>query len=159
MRKNDHRNITDLLALLVFGIFALCVAALLLTGAGAYKKLTDRGTDSYEQRVAARYMTTRFHQAPQVQIEDFCGLQAMTIREEISGRTYVTRVYCPDGHIRELFAAESAAVSPEDGETVLEAEALVFSVDGKLLKVSITHSDGNRQQLFLWLPEWKEAAP
>ena len=159
MRKNDHRNLTDLLALLVFGIFALCVAAVLLTGAGAYKKLTDRGTDSYGKRVAVRYLTTRFHQAPNVCLEDFSGVQAMTVREEIGGRTYVTRVYCYDGHIRELFAAESAAVSPDDGEILFAAEELSFSVAEEMMTVEIVHPDGVEQQLFLWLPDWKEAAP
>ena len=159
MRKNDHRNLTDLLALLVFVIFALCVAAVLLTGAAAYKKLTDRGTDSYEKRVAVRYLTTRFHQASNVCLEDFCGLQTMTVREEIGGRTYVTRVYCYDGHIRELFAAESTVVSPGDGEILFEAEDLLFSVDEQMMTVEIVHPDGAEQQLFLWLPDWKEAAP
>lgn len=159
MKKNDHRKITDLLAMLVFGIFAVCVAMVLLTGAGAYKKLTDRGTAAYEHRVAVRYLTTRFHQAPAVQVEEFCGLQALTIREEIDGRGYVTRVYCHDGHIRELFAAASAEVSPEDGETVLEAKDLTFDREDGLLTVQITHPDGETQQLLLWLPEWKEDAP
>lgn len=159
MRKNDHANITDLLALAVFGIFALCVAAVLLTGVGAYKNLTDRGTDSYEQRVAARYITTRFHQAPVVQLEDFCGLRAMTVREEIGGRVYVTRVYCHEGYIRELFAAEGAEVSPADGELLLEAESLSFSMDAQLMTVEIGHRSGKTQKLFLWLPEWKEATP
>ena len=124
MRKNDHTRITDLLALTVFAVFALCVAAVLLTGAGVYKRLTERGSESYEQRIAVRYLTTRFHQAPGVQVEEFFGLQAMTVREEIGGRVYVTRVYCHDGYIRELFAAESTAVSPNDGEILLPAEDL-----------------------------------
>lgn len=157
MKKNDHRKITDLLALLVFGVFALCVAAVLLTGAKTYKNLTERGSAVYEHRVAARYLTTRFHQAPSVQVGAFCGLQALTIREEIGGRTYLTRVYCYEGHIRELFAAESAEVSPGDGETVIEAEELTFRLDGQILTVEITHPDGERQQLLLSLPQWKEA--
>lgn len=159
MRKNDHKNLTDLLALLVFGIFALCVAAVLLTGAGAYKKLTDRGTDSYEKSMAVRYLTTRFHQAPRVQVEEFSGLQAMTVREEIGGRVYVTRVYCYDGYIRELFAAESTQVHPGDGEILLAAENLDFSVVDEILTVEIAHSDGDVQQLYLWLPQWKEVSP
>lgn len=149
---------TDLLALLVFGIFALCVAAVLLTGAGAYKRLIERGTDSYDKRVAIRYLTTRFHQAPNVGLEDFSGLQAMTVREEIGGRVYVTRVYCYEGYIRELFAAESTQVHPGDGEILLAAEELTFSVTDGTLTVEITHPDGEAQQLFLWLPQWKEAA-
>lgn len=159
MRKKNRANITDLLALLVFGVFALCVAAVLLTGAKTYRNLTDRGTTAYGHRVAARYLTTRFHQAPQVQVEDFCGLQAMTIREEIAGKTYLTRVYCYDGHIRELFAGESTTVSPGDGEIVMEAQDLSFALDAGLLTVEITHSDGEVQQLLLSLPGWKEADP
>ena len=159
MRQNDHKNLTDLLTQLVFGVFALCVAAVLLTGAGAYKKLTARGTDSYDKRVAVRYLTTRFHQAADMQIEDFSGLQAMTVREKIGGRVYVTRVYCHDGYIRELFAAESTQVHPDDGEILLAAGDLDFSVDDEILIVEITHPDGEVQQLFFWLPKWKEAAP
>lgn len=156
MRKNDHRNITDLLVLLVFGIFALCVAAVLLTGASVYKNLTEQAETAHAHRVAARYLTTRFHQAPAVQVEEFCGVQTLSIREEIGGRTYLTRVYCQDGYIRELFAAESAQVSPDDGETVLEAESLTFEINENLLTVEIIHLDGKTQQLLLALPDWKE---
>lgn len=73
MKRTDYRKITDLSVLLVFGVFALCVAIVLLTGAKAYKTLTDRAEESHAQRVAVRYLTTRFHQAPRVQVEDFCG--------------------------------------------------------------------------------------
>lgn len=159
MENKDHRKITDLLALLLFGVFALCVAAVLLTGAKTYQKLTDRGSVAYAHRVAARYLTTRFHQAPAVEVEDFEGLQTLTVREEISGRTYLTRVYCYEGHIRELFAAGSADVSPGDGEIVVEAEDLAFALDEGILTVEITHPDGEIQKLLLPLPAWKEAAP
>lgn len=159
MENKNHRKITDLLALLVFGVFALCVAAVLLTGAKTYQTLTDRGSEAYSHRIAARYLTTRFHQAPMVEVEDFCGLQTLTVREEIGGRIYLTRVYCYGGHIRELFAAESANVSPGDGEVIIEADALTFALDEGILTVEITHPDGKIQKLLLSLPEWKEAAP
>lgn len=158
MKNNGHRKITDLLALLVFGIFALCVAAVLLMGARTYNTLTGRGSEVYERRVTARYLTTRFHQAEAVQVEDFCGYSAMTIREEISGKTYLTRVYCHEGSIRELFAAESTEVFPEDGEIVMEAESLTFSLEDQLLSVEITHADGSVERLLLALPEWKEVS-
>ena len=156
MKNNGHRNITQLLALLVFGVFALCVAAVLLTGARTYQTLTRRGSEAHAQRVAARYITTRFQQAPAVRVEDFCGLQALTVREEIGGKDYLTRVYCHDGAIRELFAAETAPVTPGDGEIVLKAEKLAFSQEDRLLTVEIVHPDGAVQQLLLALPEWKE---
>lgn len=158
-RNNDHCKTTQLLTLLVFGVFALCVAAVLLTGAKTYRNLTDRGSTAHERRVAVRYLTTRFHQAPEVQVEDFGGVEAMTVREQIGSRTYLTRVYCYDGYLRELFSAENAAVDPEDGEKVLEAETLTFSREGNLLTANITLGDGTCQQLLLSHATWKEAAP
>ena len=124
MEKNGHKKITDLLALLVFGVFALCVAMVLLMSARTYHALTERGTESYDHRTGVRYLTTRFQQSESVCAEDFCGLSAMTIREKIGGKIYLTRVYYYEGSIRELFAAENAEVSPEDGETILEASGL-----------------------------------
>ena len=156
MKNNAHRNITQLLALLVFGVFALCVAAVLLTGGRVYQTLTQRGGDAHSQRVAVRYLTTRFQQAPEVALEDFCGLQALTIREQINGKTYVTRVYCHEGAVRELFSGEKVPVTPDDGEIVLEAEKLAFSQEGRLLTAEITHPDGSVQQLLLAMPTWKE---
>ena len=156
MKNDGHRNITRLLTLVVFGAFALCVAAVLLTGAGTYRTLTQRGSAAHSQRIAARYLTTRFQQAAAVQVEDFCGLPALTDREEIDGKTYVTRVYCYEGTLRELFAAENAPVAPGDGEVILEAESLTFSRADQLLTVEITHPDGRTQRLLLAMPAWKE---
>ena len=156
MKHKGNRKITDILGLLVFGIFAFCVAAVLLTGARTYQTLTHRGDTASNHRVAVRYLTTRFHQAPSVEVEDFCGLQTLAIREEIHGRTYITRVYGYEGTVRELFSGENAQLNPQDGEIVLEAEQLTFSQDDGLLTVEITHPDGKTQRVLLALPEWKE---
>jgi len=156
---NDHRKTTDLLGLLVFGIFALSVAAVLLTGAGAYRNLTARDRLAHEHRTAVRYLSTRFYQAPHVEITDFEGLEAMTIREEIGGRTYLTRVYCCDGYIRELFSGETAKVSPEDGQIILEARELRFAQDEELLRIWVIGTDGKEQQLLLDLSKWKGDQP
>lgn len=156
MKNNGHRKITQLLALLVFGVFALCVAAVLLTGGRAYQTLTQRDSQANSRRVAVRYITTRFQQAPAARVEDFCGLQALTVREEINGKTYITRVYCHEGTVRELFSAAGAQVAPGDGEIVLEAEELTFSQKDSLLTAAVTLPDGSSQRMLLYLPEWKE---
>ena len=156
MNNNGHRRITELLALLVFGLFALCVAAVLLTGAKTYQTLTQRGSEASSHRVAVRYMTTRFQQASAVRVEDFCGLQSLTIPEETGGKAYITRVYCYEGTIRELFSGANAQVAPVDGEIIMEAEMLTFSQEGNLLAVEIRLPDGSCQQLLLHLPQWKE---
>ena len=144
-----HNRTTELLALAVFAIFGLCMAAVLLTGAGSYRNLVQRGREAHDRRVAARYVTTRFRQGTDVEIEDFQGVSAMTVREEIGGRTYLTRVYCHEGSIRELFSGEWAEVSPDDGQVILEAAGLSFEETEGLLRVLITHADGTEQRLLL----------
>lgn len=161
--KNERKKskITDLMALLVFSVFAVCVLAVLLTGADVYRKLVDRGDSCYDSRTAAQYVTTRVRQADQagsIAVEDFGGVEALVLREEINGKAYLTRVYCFDGFIRELFTGENGSFSPEDGEKLLEAEGLSFSLGENLLAASITLSDGTVRELTLYLRSGEGAA-
>lgn len=106
-REQRKTRIESLLALLLFGVFALCVLVVLLTGADAYKGLTERDRTNYDGRTAAQYLTTRVRQADAlegIRLESFAGLDALVVSEDIEGELYETRIYCYDGYIRELFA-------------------------------------------------------
>lgn len=147
-------KITDLTALLVFAAFAVCVLIVLLYGARVYQNLVQRGEESFEVRTATQYVSTRVRQAENVAVTDFEGCEALTIREQIEGSTYVTRVYCYGGYMRELYCAEKAALSPEAGEKVMPVESLHFSVEDGLLTASI-----NGRQVTLQLRGKGEVAP
>lgn len=144
--KEKSSKITDFLALTVFALFAVCVLLVLLTGAKVYRNLVRSGTAHYETRTSAQYIATRVRQAERVTVEDFGGCEALVTWEEIEGETYRTRVYCYDGYIRELFCAEHAALSPEDGEKILEAEHLSFSLQSNVLTVRM---DSGEWKLYL----------
>lgn len=152
--KEKNSKITDLLALLVFAVFALCLCLVLLTGARVYRNLVQTGEETYARRTAALYLSTRVRQSGTVAVEDFGGCQALTCAEEIDGEIYLTRIYCHEGYLRELFCAENAALSPSDGEKVLEAENLTLSLEGTLLTAQL---DG--QTLTFHLRTGKEALP
>lgn len=152
--KEKTSKITDLLAFVVFTVFAVCVLLVLLTGAKVYRTLVARGSEDYEVRTAAQYVSTRVRQAETVTVEDFGGCSALVALEEIGGETYLTRVYCHDGYIRELFCAENAALSPEDGEKIMEAERLSFSLEGGVLTAWI-----DSRELNLYLRSGKEVSP
>ncbi len=148
--RNGKFSVEGVLALVLFGIFALCVLAVLLLGARGYQRLTLRGQNSYDQRTAAQYIITRVHQADRrdaVSLND--GVLELT--EVIDGDTYVTRVYCHEGYIRELFTPASLEFSPDAGECVLPAQAVDFELDGDLLSVVITHSNGETITLCMTL--------
>lgn len=151
--KEKRLKLTDLLALIVFAVFALCVLLVLLSGAKVYRGLVQRGEQSFAARTTARYVTMRVRQAKTLTVEEFDGCEALTIPEEIDGETYLTRLYVYDGHIRELYCAENAGLSPADGEIILPADSLRFGLEDTLLTVFL---DG--QTLYLDLCG-KEAAP
>ena len=163
MRREKDHSLNGLLALLLFGIFAACVLSVLLMGADAYQRLTERDRESYESRTVAQYIATRVRQADRsggISAGAFGGSDALELWETIDGEAYVTRVYCHDGWLRELFTDASGDFAPEDGEPVLEAESLSVSLSGAgLLTVEITSADGETQQVTLYLRSWKEAAP
>lgn len=149
-RRGVQHHLDGLAALLLFGIFAVCVLSVLLSGARAYRRLTDRDQASYGRRTCVQYIATRVRQADRlggVTVEPFGGTTALTLFED----GFVTRVYCYDGYLMELYAGEGAELSPEDGERVMEAESLSLSLRRRLLTVDITGASGRQERLFLLL--------
>ena len=59
------------------------------------------------------------------------------MREEIDGAAYVTRIYCHDGYLRELFSAEAIMFEPEDGERIMPAESVEFVLQNGMLKMTV----------------------
>lgn len=160
-QPQKFHKLTDLMALLVFAVFAVCILLVLLTGADVYRNLADSGQAQYNRRTAARYITTRVRQADTagaVSVEDFEGEDALVLRETVNGRTYLTRVYCYGGFLRELFTAEDGSFSPEDGEKLLEAESFSVTREGRLLHAQITLPEGSTQSLTLFLRTGEGAA-
>ena len=159
MRKK--RKTDALVVLVLFGVFAVCVLSVLLTGADAYQRLSRRDSRSYDQRTAAQYLSTRVRQADRlgsVSVEDFGGVDALIFREDIEGEIYETAVYCYDGWLRELFTAEDSGMLPEDGERVLEAERLELTPDGQTVLAELTAPDGEILRLNLYLRSREGAA-
>lgn len=145
MRK-DSAKLTELMTLLVFAVFALCLMWLLLTGAGVYQRLTQSGEESYESRVQSQYLATRLRQSQKVEVASFGEGDALVLGEQLEGEDYVTWVYLYDGYLRELFARKSSTVDPEDGERVLPMKTLVLSLDGHMLTI---RTDTGTQYLYI----------
>ena len=149
------------MALLLFGVFAACVLLVLLTGADAYRRLTERDQAAYDRRTCVQYVATRVRQADcagGVSVSEFDGVPVLELHESIEGTEYVTLVYCYDGWLRELFAAADAGLDPEAGETVMEAQDLALSLEDGLLTVAVTDSRGTVNTLVLSLRSGEGAA-
>ncbi len=153
-RRPAKHHMEGLMALLLFAVFAACVLMVLLTGAEAYRRLTQRDRTAYDRRTCVQYVATRVRQADgldAVAVEDFGGGDCLTLTETIDGADYVTRVYCYDGYLRELFTAASAELEPEAGQEIMAAGGLELELEDGLLTVVTTDEEGTESSLLLTL--------
>ncbi len=149
-----HEKTGDLLAVLVFALFALCLLLVLLGGAGVYSRIAAAGDARYANYTPARYIATRVRQGHAVALEDFGGVEALTFRQELDGEAYLTRVYCYEGQLWELYTPAAGDFAPEDGEPVMELEALAMELTDGVLTV-----DTGAQTLVLTLREERQVQP
>ena len=157
-QKTIKHHIDGFIALLLFGVFAVCVLAVLLTGADAYRRLTRRDNAAYDRRTCVQYVATRVRQADTldgVSVEDFGGTACLALRDG----DYVTRVYCYDGWLMELYCAGGSELDPEDGERVMAAQALDLSLEDGMLTIAATDAQGTESTLLLSLRSGEGEAP
>lgn len=152
--KENRSRITDVLGLLCLAVFALGLLLVLLTGASLYRNLVDRGEETYARRTALQYLTTRVRQAETVEIGELDGCEALVLGAIIDGETYTTHIYCYEGWLRELYAVPGAALPPQAGEPILEAETFSLKQEENLLTVTFGGDD-----LLLHLPAGKAVGP
>ena len=149
--RTKEFHINGILVLVLFGVFSVSILLVLLTGADVYRRLTERGRESYVERTVPQYISTRIRQADaagRISVGTIGEIQALELREEIDGAAYVTRIYCHGGYLRELFSAEAITLKPEDGEQIMPAEEVEFVLQDGMLKVMVlTETD----RLFLRL--------
>ena len=149
-------NMTSIAALMLFVIFAVSVLSVLLTGASAYRRFTQRGQAVYESQTLSQFIEAKVRQAPSrdaVSAGKFGDSDVVTLSEDIDGDIYVTRVYCYDGWLMELFSMEEDEVMPEDGEKLLPAQNMTASMDDGLLKVCITDQQGAEETMLMAVGE------
>lgn len=157
-QEKKERTISALCAPVLLLILAAGILTVLLGSAGIYQRLNSR--ESGDRRTAALYLTNKVRQAPgAVSVEPFGEGQALVIREQVEGTVYMTRIYCLDGWLRELFTPASGKFAPGDGEKVLPMAGLELTMEAGLLELVLTDAQGNRDVLRLLPTVGEEALP
>ena len=151
--KTEKNHGNTLLLLLLFALFAFCLLALSLGGAGVYRAVTERGSEVYESRTVGQYLATRVRQAEELSVASYGDGDALCLREDIGDRAYVTYIYCHDGWLCELFTAEDSGMGPEDGEKLLELSSLSIRSDEKGLTLQF-----GEEAIFLARRQGREVA-
>lgn len=145
--KRNFLRMEGMLVILMFGVFAVLILAVLFTGAGAYQRIVERGQEAFLNRTLSQYVITKVHQSDvegAISVTEWNGLETLEIREEIDGEVYLTRIYCYEGQLRELFTAQNVECSPVDGESVLEAKEASFERKNGRLSIDLLNRSGER---------------
>ena len=162
MKERKRKNlVSGLAALLLLGVFAAGILAVLLSGADAYRRITLRDRLSYDSRTCTQYIATKVRQAPSpdsISFSSFGDGDAIFIRQSIDGAPYLTRIYCHDGWLMELFTTDAEGFEPGDGEPLMPLQSLVLHRDEDLLSFQIIDGNGSESTFLLCLRGEKEAA-
>lgn len=154
-------NIGAMLALLLLGVFAVCILSVLLMGADAYQQMVRRDMESYNRRTAVQYISTRIHQGDSlggISVRVVDGKDVLVLSETIDGATYETCVYCCDGYLRELFTAAGGFSAPENGEKIIEAQDFKAELEAGRLSVRVLLSNGRWDTMVYHLRSGEGAA-
>lgn len=158
-KKTISHSLEGLAALLLFGVFAACVLAVLLTGAEAYRRLTERDQQAYDRNTCLQYIATKVRQsdrAGEIGVEDFEGSPSLVLG---AGQDYSTWIYCRDGWLMELYCYAAERLEAESGRQLMEIGGLDFSLEDNLLTVELTTAQGETQRLTLSLRSGKGVTP
>ena len=159
----DNHIIGGLSVLLLFSLFAVCVLFVLLFGADAYRRITERDQAAYDRRTCAQYLAAKVRQAEGggavcLTFSRQAG-DALVLTEHIGGEDYVTWVYCYDGWLRELFSAAGEAFSPDAGEKLLPSRGMSLKLEDGLLSCELLIPGEDPVRLTLALRSGEGAAP
>ena len=157
--STKKHHIETVTAMLLFGVFAVCVLLVLFTGTGVYRRLSARSSSNYYRRTCAQYLVTRVHQAERVEAADFGDGSALLLHEDIEGTDYVTYVYCHEGYLCELFTDDTEEALPEYGENVIRADALAVGIEDGLLRAEVTAPDEKNSVWLILNVADKEGVP
>ena len=156
-KRTTEYHFDGLAALLLFGVFAACVALILIVGADAYRRLVTRDGAVHNRSTSMQYVATRVRQAEgpdRISVEDFGGVNALALTDSLG---CITRVYYYDGPIMELYTNIDNVLSPKAGEKVIEAGGLDFSLEDGLLTITVIDLEGGQSTLRLSVRGGEEA--
>ena len=149
-------NISGIFPLLSFMVLSACIVIVLVTGARLYGRSNERDSIDYYHRTVTGYITTRVMQS-NVRGSFFVGDfheavprssgNTLFFTETIGDKEYITRVYCYEGNIYELFSPLEAEIDPKYGEKVLPVNSIDFSIKDGLFTAGISFDDGDNTVL------------
>lgn len=134
---------------LLIGLFALSSLTLTLIGTRLYRSVTASASKNSDSQLVLSYLGNRvrtFDSQGNVKLSARNGLSVLCLYEVLDGEQYETSIYEHNGAIWERYAPTTSAFDPEDGEQLVPARSLMFSMPSpQLLEATVVMADGATQ--------------
>ena len=128
--------------LLIFMLFTFSGVSALLLAVNSYRNIIQSETETATYRNKVSYLREVIHQKDikgQISVKKIDGNDALVI--DVS-EDFAQYIYASDGYLRELLAKKDADISLDFGEKIMEAESLDITMDGNVLDIKVTDTDG-----------------
>ena len=157
MKNKTRRHSVDLLfILLVFAAFIITALLLISMGTAEYHRIVTRSGENDNLRIASTYLLQKVRQgraADAVFIGSIDEQEALAVRQEIAGSTYVTYLYVYEGQLREVMTKEgNTDVIASSGTAILPMQSIRFDTPSEdAIRARLLFEDGTGQTVMLSL--------
>lgn len=158
MLRLDNRRTTKIDSVFVialFTMFAVTAFLLILIGARQYQHTADTMNANYECRTISSYLTEKIRQNDSqgsIQLTQLEGTPAIAIETIENDTIYITYIYYYEDALREIVVNKQSVFSLDSGQEIIQTGGFAAEmVNEDLLKITITTTENEKQQLFLSL--------
>ena len=136
---------------LLIGLFAASSLTLTLIGTRVYRDVAAEAELSGDAQMLLSYVGNKVHaydMAGSVAIEARDGLNALCLYETLDGARYETAIYAYQNAVWERFAPADEPFDPENGERLVAAASLDFSMPAQgLIEARVSLAGGETRTL------------
>ncbi len=153
MSKNDRHIIDLIFVIALMGVFAVSSVIMVILGISVYKDTVNATGTSFETRTTLLYISERIRQTDNgtVRTGEVAGHDALITTVEYEGAECEVWIFCDGSHIREVSVLAGTAVTLTDGQEIVAAEALYFSLRNGLITTTVTLPGGEQRSIGTYL--------
>ncbi len=145
----ERRSLAGFFPWILFVCFGIAVLWVLLSQTSLLRDISRQNDAATTMRTAGDYLTGKVRQSTAVEAGTFGGCDAVVLMEEIENVTYLTRIYCWEGSLRELFSPADVPMEPADGEKLLKMQDMTAEESDGVLKVTFLDETGATETVLL----------
>lgn len=148
-------SMSGVFVFVLLGFFAVLATLMVLLGAQTYRNTTERTNVNSARRILTAYVRSALvadDRQDTVSVDTVDGMQVLTFREDYEdpdGEESIESkmIYCWDGHLMEQYTSDEYEFDPEIGEYICEAADMRAELNGSLLTVTLTGTDGTESEV------------